>query len=374
VSQNIPLASGDIAVTPFFSATQEMQSGEAVNVTVLKRNATSVRILAGTGHDQVSLAIGATSSVSRFVTSDLVAEHPGGPAGTYGAWATTTPNSYTVGPPTNDLTDYRFSLVIAPESAPPAGLARRLANVGWDGAQITNVDNLVGPASGTSRHASTHGPAGSDPITPSAIGAAPAAAGTAIGGVLDWPWNPDPPGPAIRIPLDGRTIQKTTYPELFAVLGVTAATMVVQDRRGRTTLGQGTGTGLASRQVGDTGGEQTVQLTTDTMPYHAHSIYDPGHNHGVNDPGHRHWILDGAQGAAVFSVQNNPAAAQYGIGGLSGGTPNGVEARWAGVSGSATGIYLSASGTGIGIYASGNSQPHNNMPPFVVSRFFVRAR
>lgn len=48
----------------------------------------------------------------------------------------------------------------------------------------------------------------------------------------------------------------------------------------------------SSYDVGDTGGANTVTLTTAQIPSHTHAVTDSGHNHGVNDPGHTHGVND----------------------------------------------------------------------------------
>jgi len=106
---------------------------------------------------------------------------------------------------------------------------------------------------------------------------------------------------------------------------------------GRAIVGAGSGNfgtnnkALTSRDFGETGGEETVTLTVDEMPRHSHEIGDP----------------DG-----------NPLRYQkYEFGGTGGGAQ-----------------LLHSAGNDIVddfYYAeeSGNSQPHNNMPPFIALYF-----
>lgn len=170
MSESYPLRSGDLAIEPFFIAVQQALSGAAINVKVTKKSATEVRVVAGVGHDQATLAVG---GVLRWIDSTESAAHPGGPAGAYAVWATATPNSYVIGPPTVDSTDLRFHLAIVAEGAPaPAALARRIATLAWSGSTIGTIDNLVGNASDQARHAATHAAAGTDPVSPGSIGAA----------------------------------------------------------------------------------------------------------------------------------------------------------------------------------------------------------
>lgn len=144
-----------------------------------------------------------------------------------------------------------------------------------------------------------------------------------IGGTLDWPWAAEPPGPAEWVEMDGRTLTKSAYPELFAAIGISGETLVVQDRRGRSPMGAGLGSGLTtSRIVGSLVGGETVTLSVAQLPSHGHgatAVGAPNHDHGglTNPSGvHQHgygyggwtstitasgWIEGG-----VYSVIRNP--------------------------------------------------------------------
>jgi microcystin-dependent protein len=73
---------------------------------------------------------------------------------------------------------------------------------------------------------------------------------------------------------DGSAVSRTTYAELFAVIGTTwgvgdgSTTSNLPDMQGRVPVGIG-GSGVTS--VGDTGGEQEHTLTVDEMPSHRHA-------------------------------------------------------------------------------------------------------
>lgn len=77
---------------------------------------------------------------------------------------------------------------------------------------------------------------------------------------------------------DGTTYNRVDYPALYEVLSsafiIDADTFRVPDLRGRTVIGAGTGTGLTTRIVGASGGEETHTLTVAEMPAHHHA-YDP---------------------------------------------------------------------------------------------------
>ncbi len=78
---------------------------------------------------------------------------------------------------------------------------------------------------------------------------------------------------------NGQAVSRTTYADLFAVIGTTygagdgASTFNLPDLADRFPLGVG------SNALGTTGGSATHTLTVDEMPSHTHSITDPGHTH-----------------------------------------------------------------------------------------------
>jgi microcystin-dependent protein len=126
---------------------------------------------------------------------------------------------------------------------------------------------------------------------------------------------------------DGQAVGTTDYPVLFDILGYqyggSGSTFRVPDMRGRVALGTGTGSGLSSRSLGETGGEETHQLVTGELPAHAHTV-------------HAHL----------------PSMAQLGVGDPV-TIPN--------VVGEMTGL-------------TGDNSPHENMPPFVALRYIILAK
>ncbi|WP_165874961.1 phage tail protein [Natrarchaeobius oligotrophus] len=74
---------------------------------------------------------------------------------------------------------------------------------------------------------------------------------------------------------DGRQLQVANYQALFSILGTTyggnGQTMFqLPDLTGRTPIGAGHGTGRTHRELGETGGEEQVTLTTNELPTHNH--------------------------------------------------------------------------------------------------------
>lgn len=78
---------------------------------------------------------------------------------------------------------------------------------------------------------------------------------------------------------NGAAIDRTTYADLFAIIGTSygvgdgSTTFNVPDLLGRTIVGAGSGSGLTTRARGDEGGEETHQLTIAEMPAHTHSAH-----------------------------------------------------------------------------------------------------
>jgi len=85
---------------------------------------------------------------------------------------------------------------------------------------------------------------------------------------------------------DGSAVSRTTYADLFAVIGTTygvgdgTTTFNLPDCRGRFVIGAGAGGGLTSRSLGATGGANSVSLATAELPAHNHTSQDHYHYSG----------------------------------------------------------------------------------------------
>ena len=119
---------------------------------------------------------------------------------------------------------------------------------------------------------------------------------------------------------DGSAVSRTTYADLFAIIGTTfgagngSTTFNLPDLRDRFVVGAG-----ASYNNNDTGGEATHVLTIDEMPAHSHSV-----------------ATTGAGGSG-----------------------------WAYNAGSGTVKYVNTTSVGGG-------QPHNNLPPYIGLTFIIK--
>lgn len=96
---------------------------------------------------------------------------------------------------------------------------------------------------------------------------------------------------------DGQAVSRTTYANLFTVIGTTwgsgdgTTTFNVPDLRGRLLAGADNMGGtpadiLTGYSLGTTGGTQVVTLTAAQLPVSAYA--DTGHTHVLTDPGHTH--------------------------------------------------------------------------------------
>lgn len=140
------LTRGSKLPSTWVNALMEFVGSQSANFAVTQAftPSTGIQVSAGTGNDQVAIAI---AGKWRFNTATVSATHPGGAAGTYDAYVTAYDNDLSAVDPA-DATNYGFGLVIRARSSgnpspPPASgataLSRRVARVDWDGSNITDV-------------------------------------------------------------------------------------------------------------------------------------------------------------------------------------------------------------------------------------------
>ncbi|MCB0534685.1 MAG: tail fiber protein [Saprospiraceae bacterium] len=139
-----------------------------------------------------------------------------------------------------------------------------------------------------------------------------------VGVIQMWPTATPPVGWLI---CDGSSFSAATYPELNTILGGTT----LPNFKGRFPLGANfpVAPGGFPHQLGSTGGEEEHTLTVAEMPSHSHNIqYSEGLESGSSNP------------------------------------------------------YSDLSGTGVtdSTGNTGGGQPHNNMPPFYVINFIIKAQ
>jgi microcystin-dependent protein len=122
---------------------------------------------------------------------------------------------------------------------------------------------------------------------------------------------------------------------LFALLGTTyggdgVTTFALPDLRGRVPVHQGQGPGLSYYFLGQSGGSESVTLTTNQMPVHGHAAACNSSPGTSPDPSNNFWAA---------SAELNPYTNQ---------TPNASM-----------------------VQSAGGSQPHTNILPYTVLSFII---
>ena len=89
---------------------------------------------------------------------------------------------------------------------------------------------------------------------------------------------------------DGTMLQISGNEALFSLIGVTyggngTSTFALPDLRGRVPVGQGQGTGLTNRALGQSGGTETVTVSADQLPVHTHVWQASTGDGSTNTPG-----------------------------------------------------------------------------------------
>jgi microcystin-dependent protein len=141
---------------------------------------------------------------------------------------------------------------------------------------------------------------------------------------------------------DGAAVSRTQYPQLFAAIGISygagngSSTFALPNARGRVLVGRDAGQ-TEFDTLGETGGAKTHTLTVDEMPAHRHEL--------------------------AIDSQNAVVSSTTGSGFLK-----------------ANGAILGRIGSAIvprsltsAISAVGADQPHNNLQPYLVTQFIIRA-
>ena len=169
---------------------------------------------------------------------------------------------------------------------------------------------------------------------------------------------------------DGSSASTSTYPALFQVIGYTyggsGGSFNLPDFRGRLPMGDGVGTGLTARSVGQTPGAETHTLGSANLPTHTHGVgtlvnaadaahtHDPGSMATSTESSHTHSISHAhASGEFAGSVggsdgSHNHTTGSYNVGAGAGGTVFSV-------AGSGFTVPVTSSGHGHGYSLSINS-------------------
>lgn len=141
---------------------------------------------------------------------------------------------------------------------------------------------------------------------------------------------------------DGQLMPLSQNTALFSLLGTTyggdgRSNFALPNLQGCAPMQAGQGPGLSLRDLGETGGEQTVTVLQTEMPSHAHQAYATTAAGTQGDPTGQAWAEGQHRTDALYSNQTT---------GLQGMNPF------------ATSI-------------AGGNLPHNNMPPFLGLNFII---
>ena len=145
----------------------------------------------------------------------------------------------------------------------------------------------------------------------------------------------------------GQVLSISQNTALFALLGINfggdgRTNFQLPDLRGRPPIGFGQGPGLSAYSIGQTGGGETISISSANYPAHSHTLF-------------------AAASAATGNAPNGLFEAQGQTGGR-GGTVN-----LALYSGSGTATTLAAAL----MAAPGGGQPHNNLQPYLALNFCI---
>lgn len=151
--------------------------------------------------------------------------------------------------------------------------------------------------------------------------------GIPVGSILSWAGASAPAG--VWLECNGQNVSRALYAALYEAVGTTwgvgdgVATFTLPDLRGRSLVGKGQGSGLTNRAMAATGGAEAHVLSLSEMPPHTHTL-------GLR------WDVPGMGNVAV--------ASNYGA-----TDPNQTTS------------------------SAGSGGAHNNMPPFAVAAFYMKA-
>ena len=154
-----------------------------------------------------------------------------------------------------------------------------------------------------------------------------------------FPFNFAPKGWAF---CDGQILPISQNTALFSLLGTTyggdgKSTFALPDMQGNAPMHPGQGQGLSLRDLGQTGGSETVTLLTTEMPVHTHNIMAVVNIANLNAPGPTR-VLARSSGGTIYQPTTNQNIVQMAFQELA---------------------------------PAGGSLPHNNMQPYLTLNFCI---
>lgn len=146
---------------------------------------------------------------------------------------------------------------------------------------------------------------------------------------------------------DGSLLSINDNQALFSLIGTTYGgngvnTFGIPDMRGRVPVGQGQGTGLTNRVIGQTGGASAVQLTEAQMPIHSHTV-------NVTNKVATTATIDANVGFAANTTPSTGKVARYAPTNATPGTLNSATI----------------------LAAPGNGQSHSNVMPYMALTYII---
>ena len=153
-----------------------------------------------------------------------------------------------------------------------------------------------------------------------------------------FPFNFAPRGWAF---CDGQLLPLSQNTALFSLLGTTyggngESNFALPDLQGAAAMHPGQGPGLSLRDLGETGGSDTVTLLESEMPSHAHAL------NAQNAPGDTSSPAGAAYARAIGATPYQPPAGQPQVG-------------------------MAPEAVGV----TGGDQPHNNLQPYLTLMFNI---
>jgi len=199
---------------------------------------------------------------------------------------------------------------------------------------------------------------------------------------------------------NGASVSRSTYSDLFSVIGVTYGSVDsnhfnLPNLEGRIPVGYNPSadTGISQRNLGATGGAETHDLQTSEIPPHTHAnslsntgtgdtaqsttVSDSGHGHNISPNPHTHnytsaLIPQDASAKTGENYDNDVALYPTLNGGVSTGTTLTVQTGNA-VLNVTNPVHSHTVNVTLTNVAEGGGNPHNNMQPFVVVNYIIFA-
>lgn len=140
---------------------------------------------------------------------------------------------------------------------------------------------------------------------------------------------------------NGQLLPISQNTALFSLIGTTyggdgRSTTALPNLQGRAPMQPGRGPGLTDRRLGERGGTETVTLTEAQMPNHQHGWSVSGRTANANDPDDQSHLAGASLDQNLYHAPDNP-------------------------------VDMNEQTLG----ESGDSQPHNNMQPFLTINFII---